>query len=84
MFLFPFFCSLLSSALVWSNKRLTACTVCIKSAESSPVYQEHIKGEDHMEMCSLWILTMHVCQEHFNPNLLVTGTQLEGIEGRED
>lgn len=42
-------------------------------------------GEGHMEMCSSWILTMHVCQEHFNPNLLITGTQLEGMRGeRED
>lgn len=38
--------------------------------------------EMHVEMCSSWILTMHVCQEHFNPNLLIAGTQLEGMRGQ--
>lgn len=42
-------------------------------------------GEELVEVCSLGILTMHVCQEHFNPNLLVAGTQLEGMRWeRED
>lgn len=59
---------------------MTASIVCVKKKK-----EKTKMGEGHMEMCSSWILTMHVGQEHFNPNLLVTGTQLEEMGGeRED
>lgn len=41
---FSFLSSVLSSVLVWSDRRLTARMVCIKNTKRSPVCQEHIHG----------------------------------------
>lgn len=67
---FSLLSSVLSPVLVWSNKGMTVSPVYIRIKKTK-------MGEGHMEICSSWILTMHVGQKHFNPNLLVTGTQLE-------
>lgn len=40
--------------------------------------------EAHKEMYYAWILTMDICQENFNPNLLIAGAQLDVETKRED